>query len=355
MPLKSMPCELQVISSVKKDNKLYITAIGKAPGQDSKDDVPKDHVSRQIQVYSLDGKGNWSTLPEDPRQKPAPNYNAPVTVINGRIALVGGRDAETGKITNVLSTWDEEKHEWEQDSPPSMPTKRLTSGVCHRDNLLLVVGGVVDDKVKMLVNTVDVYDFSSNRWYTPKALDLPITQLQSPNVVVFKEYVYVIGGVTAYPAPPSEAQYNRHAWRALWSDVKEAVSKAGAAVIQGAHTRGAEGEPSKEVESVWKRIADPPVLRPTVVCYEDFLMAVGGVKDGTPQEGIYKFMDGKNADSCGSWRLVGNMSVGRYRHAVVPIGSRGAAALFVAGGYVLDNPEGDETIIKSSSVEMVIL
>ena len=84
-----------------------------------------------------------------------------------------------------------------------------------------------------------------------------------------------------------ETQHNPHAWRALWSDVKQAVSKAGAAVKQGAHTRGAEEEPSKEMESMWKRIADPPVLRPTVVCYEDFLMAVGGVKGGTPQEGIY--------------------------------------------------------------------
>ena len=105
---------------------------------------------------------------------------------------------------------------------------------------------------------------------------------------------------------------------------------------------------------MWKRIADPPVLRPTVVCYEDFLMAVGGVKGGTPQEGIYKFMDGKNVDSCGSWRLVGNMSVGRYHHAVVPLGSRGAT-LFVAGGSVLGNSYEIERHKESSSAELVIL
>ena len=358
MPLEATPCALQVFPSVVHGNKVYVTGIGITKGKGAKDDVPKGDVSRQIQVYPLDGEGSWSTLPlpEYPKQKPAPNYNAPVTVINGRIALVGGRDAETGKITNVLSTWNEEKHEWENDNPPLMPTKRLASGVCHQDNLLLVVGGVVDDKVRMLVNTVDVYDFSSNRWYTPKALDLPIAQLRSPHVVIFKEYVYVIGGATAYPAPPEkgEAQYNRYAWRALWSDVKEAVSKAGAVVKQGAHKRAAEDEPSKRVESVWRRIADPPVLRPTVVCYEDFLMAVGGVKGGTPQEGIYKFIDGNNIDSCGSWKLVGNMSMGRYRHAVVPVGSRGSA-LFVVGGSVLGNSYELERHKESSSAELVIL
>ncbi len=36
------------------------------------------------------------------------------------------------------------------------------------------------------------------------------------------------------------------------------------------------------------------------------------------------------------------MSEGRYRHAVVPLGFRGSAALFVAGGYVEENPNGDE-------------
>jgi len=67
-----------------------------------------------------------------------------------------------------LSTWDEEKHEWESDNPPSMPTKRLESGVCQHDNFLSVVGGIVDDEKNKLINTVDVYNFSSKCWSTPK-------------------------------------------------------------------------------------------------------------------------------------------------------------------------------------------
>jgi len=49
------------------------------------------------------------------------------------------------------------------------------------------------------------------------------------------------------------------------------------------------------------------------------------------------------------------MSEGRYRHAVVPLGFRGSAALFVAGGYVEGNPKGDEIDAKSLLVEVVIL
>ena len=329
-------CELQVVSAVLHDNKVYITGLASA-SKDDKDEVPKDDTKRQVQVYlQCEKKRNWSTLPE------APNYNAPITVLNGRITLVGGRDANTTNITNILSTWHEEEHKWKTSDPSSMLTQRLESGVCHHDNLLLVVGGIVDDKEKKLVNTVDVYNFSSKIWSTPETLVLPIAQLRSPQVAVFKEYVYVIGGATTYPSPPTkgQAQYNLKAWRARWSDVKEAVSEA------------AVSKPSK---CVWKKITTPPARRPTVVSCKDSMILVGGVKDGEPQKGIYEYIDGKNVDgTVGRWKPVGSMSVGRYRHAAVLLGSRGAA-LLVAGGYMEGDPKGEEIDEKSSSTELVVL
>ena len=90
-------------------------------------------------------------------------------------------------------------------------------------------------------------------------------------MVVFKEYVYIIGGATAYSIrnSGSKAQYNLKAWRARWSNVKEAVIETEAADKQGAQTRAAAEEHSKEVKSVWSQIATPPAIRPTVVsCYK---------------------------------------------------------------------------------------
>ena len=46
--------------------------------------------------------------------------------------------------------------------------------------------------------------------------------------------------------------------------------------------------------------------------------------------------------------------MGRYRHAVVPLGNSGTA-LFVAGGYVRGNSVEDEGNEKSNSVELVLL
>ena len=102
---------------------MYVTGIAK-----ESDDDDKFSKRRQVQVYSLDDE-EWAKEPGDPMLTPAPNYNAPIAVINGRITLIGGRDAETGKITNMVSTWFEIEQQWKQILP-LMPTERLESGIC---------------------------------------------------------------------------------------------------------------------------------------------------------------------------------------------------------------------------------
>ena len=115
-----MPIELQVITSdsVFLHDKVYVTGI-------ATDHVPN---SRRVQVYSTEDNA-WSTLPES-------NYNAPIAIVNGHITLVGGRDAKTDKLTNILSTWFEEEGEWRQILP-SMPSGRISSRAYHHGNRLL--------------------------------------------------------------------------------------------------------------------------------------------------------------------------------------------------------------------------
>ena len=317
--LPPMPMQLQVISSVLLENKVYVSGIA------------TDNSSRQVQVYSLD-EGKWSTLPE------APNYNAPAIVINDHYTLVGGRESDNETdISDVLSSWNEDDNEWKQLICP-MPTKRLASGICLYDDLLLVTGGIVEERGKLVVDhTVDVYNFNTKEWITPKALKL-LKALRSHHVVVFEENIYLMGGATTYPAKSegSEKHFNSLAWRARWSDIKEAIK-----------------QPSQPVKNVWTPIAAPPDLRPTVISYRNSLMSVGGVEDGEPKKTIYKFVNGK-ADN--PWIKVGSLRVGRYRHGVVPLGICDTIyLLFVAGGYEEGKSMKDEHNEKSNSVEVVLV
>ena len=324
--LPPMPVELQVISSVLLQGKVYVT--GFANVEPSEDDT-----TLQVQVYSLE-KAKWSTLPR------ASIYNASIVVIDGRITLIGGRSVKTKNITDVQATWFEEEGQWKESR---MNTRRLETGVCQYDSLLLVTGGVMDaaeEGKTTVVNTVNVYNCSSEDWTTPQALELPV-KLRSHHLVVFEEYIYVIGGSFVHPTnrKSGDKQFNGKAWRAQWSDVKKAVKQS--------------SKEETKVKSVWMPIVAPPVLRPKVVVYKGFLLSIGGVLGGEPQKGIYMFVDG-DADS--HWMKVGELNMGRYRHGVVPgpVESCGIA-LFVVGGYVRSSPDGEEDNVRTSSAQIVCL
>ena len=320
--LPPMPIEMQVIASVQHHENIYITGIG----------TKKEEGSYQVQVYSLT-EMKWSMLPE------APNHNAPMAVINGHITLIGGRAAGSNLITNILSTWVEEEGKWKQILPP-MPTTRLASGVCLHDNLLLVSGGVMgsatDPEEGEVVSTVFVYNVTTMQWNSHKLLQLPIS-LRSHHLVFNEGFVYLMGGAFGFPVDDSQKPFSPHAWRAQWSEVKKTI----------------EQQPTQLSKSVWVPIASPPAQRSTIISCCNSLISVGGIVDGsrTPQKSIYRFEE-KNAGN--PWVEVGSMSAGRYRHAVVPVGTH-SVVFFIAGGYMRSKPSEDEDNVKSSSVELVIL
>ena len=124
--LPPMPVELQVTSSALLEGKVYITGIANKEPR-------KDDTTPQVRVYSLE-KAEWSTLPR------ATIYNARIVIMDGRLTLIGGRSFETKKITDVWATWFEEEGQgrWKESR---MNRRRLETGVCQYDNLLLVTGG----------------------------------------------------------------------------------------------------------------------------------------------------------------------------------------------------------------------
>lgn len=331
--LPSMPMDLKVISCVLLNNKVYISGIGT-------DDVPE---SRQVQVYSI--KDNtWSTLPK------APNHNAPIAIVHDHITLIGGRDVETNKPSNVVSTWFEKENMWKQ-SLHSLPTVSVASKAYHHDNLFLVTGGAEESIIEgegenlTVVEKVHVYNFSSKKWTTPQQLRLP-KPLCSHHLVHLGEYLYLLGGAIKFKdaahTTPKDQIYNLNAWKARWADIEEAVQHQDLTV-----------QPSQPEKSIWKSITDLPVFLPTVVLCGSSIISVGGMNNSSsndsPVSAIYEFVDDKVNSQ---WVKVGDMSLGRYRHGVVPLGTRGAA-LLVAGGFKWG--VSDEADVKTTSVELVLL
>lgn len=277
--------------------------------------------SCKIHVYSLTAL-KWSTLPE------APIYNADIVVVNDQITLLGGRDAETRKPTNNVWSWFEKEGKWRHSMLSPMPRARMAIAVCHYGNILIVAGGGVENGTdRTAVNRVDVYNFSSQQWNTPPELQLPEAR-RSHFLVCFEGYIYATGGSSSFD---KDSDFSCNTWRVKCTDLENTVQFPAA----------------MSVKCLWKPTTDLPVLRSTVVSCETSIISVGGVKDRKPQDVIYKLVREQDGNH---WIKVGNMNIGKFRHAVVPLGSH---TLFVAGGYVRD--ENDLCERRSASVEVVAL
>ena len=164
------------------------------------------------------------------------------------------------------------------------------------------------------------------KWSSPEGLNLPVP-LYGHQLVLCREYLYLVGGTTEYPWQSPEDD-NSQAWRAKWSDVKQTAAP----------------QHSQPQRGVWTQIADPPTLSPTPVSCGGTLYTVGGrTRDGKLISTVYTYITARN-----QWVSVGDMSVGRYGHCAVPLSSN---SIFVAGGNVVN--EGKVSL--SSLTELLLL
>jgi len=286
MPMGAVSCGASIHNS-----DIYISAIGR--------DGRGKLVSPVLVFPTYEHK--WSTLPEQQRC-------AAIAVLNNHVTLIGGVDVSTGMVTNTLSTWYEEEDQWKQVLPP-MPTGRFCPAVICHANLLLVTGGVAEDK--SVLNTTDVLDLTTMKWTSPKGLNLP-SPLWGHHLALCGEYLYLVGGAMVYPRQSKE-DFNSQAWRAKWSDVKQTAAP----------------QHSQPQRGVWTRIADPPTLYPTPVSCGGTLYTVGGrTRDGKPISTVYTYIPARN-----QWVSVGDMSVERVDHCAVPLSSN---TIFVASGIVVN-------------------
>ena len=119
--------------------------------------------ARLVQVYNIN-QNSWSTLP------PAPQFNSEAAAIDNKLVLIGGADAVSQRITNLLSTWGGQKWNYEL---PAMPTRRIRPGVTTYSTIVIVAGGKADDN-KTVLRSIDVLDTTTQQWWTPVNLQLPL-------------------------------------------------------------------------------------------------------------------------------------------------------------------------------------
>ena len=219
----------------------------------------------------------WSTLPE------YPTMNFTLTVVNGLLTAVGGRDWSSDASTSELLSLKEEDGEskWANHFP-CMPTKREHAAVVCSGRTLVVAGGKIREvaflftNTEVTVDTVEVMDTETLQWSTVSSLPLPRHQASA---TVCGDRVYLGGG------------------KGLFETWKTSVFTCSLNALLQSQTN----------DPIWHTTANLPAKCSTCVTLNEQLVAVGGSRHFISTNNIYSYDTETN-----SWDVTSHMPTPRY-------------------------------------------
>ena len=304
MQLPDLPIATYAATALVIARNVYVCG-GVCPGSDAT-------LDRVVQVYDLD-KATWTKLP------PAPQYNSEAAAINNQLVLIGGYEASSDTITNMVSTWTGQG--WQQDIP-AMPTKRVGPGVTTYNTYLMVAGGKAEDE-QTLLGSIDVMDTTTRQWYTPANLQLP-RPMSTMQITVSATHICVARASITYDATTKTDSTSKRVWQLSVSTFSKVLV----------------GEDSGPHQ--WTEIAPTPHYQSTLLQDTVHPLAVGGRDDSdksTTDIAVYDHHSNK-------WSTVGQLLEPRTLCTAVSLSRR---SFLVCGGF--SDPRDINT--KLSSVEVV--
>ena len=266
--------------------------------------------ARVVQVYNLD-KAMWTKLPL------APQYNSQAAAINNQLVLLGGCEALSSTISNMVSTWTGQG--WQQDIP-AMPTKRLAPGLTTYGTYVIVAGGRAE---QTLLNSIDVLTTTTWQWSTPANLQLP-QPMYNMQITVSATHICVASASIAYAATTKTSTSSKSVWQLPVSTL----------------TRVLMGEDHSPHD--WEGIAPNPLFASVLLQHTAHPLAVGGHDvscKATSNIAVYEPHSNK-------WSTVGQLLEPRAMCTVVGLSRH---SFLVCGG--LSDPMDGNTLL--SSVEVV--
>ena len=267
--------------------------------------------ARVVQVYDLD-KATWTKLP------PAPQYCSQAVAINNHLVLIGGREASSRSISNMVSTWTGQG--WQQDIP-AMPTKRFQPGVTTCGTYVIVAGGRAADN-QTLLNSIDVLHTTTLLWSTPANLQLPRPMFRI-QITVSATHICVASAIITCDATTMTGTSSKSVWQLPVSKLTK--------VLMG------------EDHSLhdWEEIAPTSYHGLALLQHTAHPLAVGGHESGKATSNIAVYDPRSN-----KWSTVGQLLEPRARCTVVSLSRH---SFLVCGGR--SDPMDRNT--RLSSVEVV--
>ena len=151
--LADLPVPLYDPYVAVQHHKIYVTGIS-----------PVDDVLHQVFVYNINNN-QWGQLP------PSGHYYGIPHIIGGRLTIIGGRLSVTKKMTNKVSTFDEDSQTWTYYYPGLISVRSRPGVVTHLEHVI-VAGGGLDDKTDH--DDIEVLNWIENSHWRKVSIKLPV-------------------------------------------------------------------------------------------------------------------------------------------------------------------------------------
>ena len=170
--LADLPVPLHSARSAVQHHKIYVT--GDSPVKDAID---------QVYVYDIN-TDQWGQLP------PLGQYYGISHIIGGKLVIIGGRLSATKKITNKVSTFDEDSQTWTSYYPDLLSVRSRPGVVSHLEHVIVAGGGLDDDTDH---DDIEVLNWIENSFWRKLSIKLPVP-IYGFTPTISDDHLLIVGG-----------------------------------------------------------------------------------------------------------------------------------------------------------------
>ena len=305
--LADLPTSLYDPYIAVKHHKIYVTS-----------NSPVDDALHQLYIYNINND-QWGQLP------PSGHYYGIPHIIGGRLAIIGGHLTATKKMTNKVSTFDEDSQTWTSYYPNLLSVRSRPGVVSHLEHVIVAGGGrptAEDDDTPVIQDDIEVLNWIENSHWRKVSIKLPVP-MAAFTLTISDDHLLVVGYSGA------DISFHKGAYKIPVANITASIDQ----------------QHNSDTPTKWTQLTKADHWGIALVLSSSLPVVVGGEDiTGTPTADIKMYDNSKK-----SWKKIGSLSSARSLVAVAAVYNN---AIVVIGGYTKGGSMANR---KSSSLRVMEL
>ena len=252
--------------------------------------APDDDTYHYVYVYDINNN-QWDRLP------PPGQYKGILQIISSKLTVIGGMDNPTNKITNKVTTYN--NNSWSNEYPNLLKARARPGALTHLD-YVIVVGGILDDNT--CSDDIELLNYKQSSHWVIARMKLP-EAMGLPSLTIANDTLYIVGYGIA--TGRTSAAY----------EVSVSMVISSAAQLTNNQT------------AHWTKLPPAPHYATAIIPNSCPPVIIGGKIKGVPTCTVdIRVLDVPN----NSWKKIASLTTARSSTAVIPINHD---SILVIGGF----------------------